>query len=101
MFFPAGVLSWEPGGQPDSNPCPFVLVNLTYSACYVYSFATNVIVDIWKIKLERRKNLTYLLITKTLWGISFSPKMERPFKELFKKVACTHLEELNTELFEA
>lgn len=77
-----------------------LLISLTPPAIFIL-LPQNVIVDIWKIKLERRKNLTYLLIAKTLRGISFSPKLERPFKELFKKVACTHLEELNTELFEA
>lgn len=82
MCFSAWVLSGEHDSQPASNPCPLVPchVTLTYSSCIIYSFATNVIVDIGKIKWERRKNPTYLLITKVLWGISFSPLMEIPFQ---------------------
>lgn len=36
-YFPAWVLSGEPGGQPACNPCPLVLghVNLTYSALFL------------------------------------------------------------------
>lgn len=97
--FPTQVLRGESGGQPASNPCRFVLGhgNLIYSACYIYSFATNVIVDIEKIR-KKKKNLMYLLIKNTLGCIISLPKWKYLLKSYYKR-SIYSLERIQSKVF--
>lgn len=82
------VLSGEPGGQPASNPCPFVpgFVNLIYSAHCIYSFfATNITVDIGKIKYFQRLTLYISPNNKSTVRPIIFPQMKILFKELLWK----------------